>query len=326
MFFNNVYGHEDIIEDLTYSLANNSFNGVYLFVGPKGVGKYTIARELSKYLICSGVQDNTCRCPSCRLFPNSADFFEISSNGSIIKVGDVRELEYFSELLPSIGKRRVALIDDAERLNSTASNSLLKFLEDLKDHVTIILVSSHPELLVNTIRSRSSQIFFKALSSNNILEILKKNGHRANTIEYFKRAVPTLSESILNNFEIYSSCLDRVYEFMSGFPKANEEDLLLSVDSWENEGVLVHSFELMTILISDVLRIHLDDRNTIFFKNKPDIMDRLAQGWNRDLCVIALEKIRPAIADIRRGINLKFSPRAKSVVSWIHVFMKKNEK
>lgn len=326
MFFEKIRGHEEILERFKVWLASDAFHGVYLFSGPKGIGKYSIAKELSRYIICKGVQDATCRCNSCRLFPNSPDFLEIGNNvGNVIKVGDIEPIDEFVDLLPSLGRKKVLLIDDAERMNGTSANRLLKTLEDVKSHLVVFLISSKPERMIPTVLSRSNQIRFSALGPQRVLEILKEKGYKSKRLSDFRRAVPTLSQSILNNFDTYDHCVEWVQEFMVSFSNSDEDDLIGTIESWDESDDLIYCSEIMLIFLSDILRIHMDDKNTVFNSENIGILERLSLDWKMTLCVAALEKLRPILLDYKKGVNIKLRPRISAWVGWMYAFMQKEK-
>lgn len=326
MFFEKIKGHEELLERFRSWLASDAYQGVYLFSGPKGVGKHTIARELSRYIICKGVQDSTCRCNSCKMFPSSPDFLEIGSKaGDVIKTADIASVDEFVDLLPSVGRKKVLLIDGAEKLNRTSANRLLKTLEDIKSHLVVFLISSKPERMVPTVLSRSNQIRFSALGPQRILEILKDMGYSSKRLSDFRRAVPTLSHSILNHFETYDRCVGWVQEFMANFATSEEDDLQATIDSWDQAGDLLCCTELMLIYLSDILRIHLDEKNTVFNSENISIVERMSLSWKRDICVVALEKLRPILLDYKKGVNIKLRPRICALVGWVYIFMQKEK-
>jgi hypothetical protein len=324
LFFEKIRGHEEILERFKTWLASDAFQGVYLFSGPKGVGKYSIAKELSRYIICNGVQDSTCRCSSCKLFPGSPDFLEIGNGtGNVIKAGDIESIDGFADLLPSLGRKKVLLIDDAERMNGTSANRLLKILEDVKSHLIVFLISSKPEWMIPTVLSRSNQIRFSALSPQRVLEILKEKGYKSKRLSDFRRAVPTLSHSILNNFDTYDRCVGWVQEFMANFSTSDEDDLLGTIESWDETDDLAYCSEIMLVFLSDILRIHMDDKNIVFNSDNIDMVERMSLSWKMKLCVAALEKLRPILLDYKRGVNIKLRPRISAWVGWIYAFMQK---
>ena len=87
MLFNRIKGHDSTISKLADMCVDGSFSGPYLFKGPEAVGKFTIAKILSKYITClSSELDPGCRCGNCRIFPESPDYLEIDCGDNIIVI------------------------------------------------------------------------------------------------------------------------------------------------------------------------------------------------------------------------------------------------
>lgn len=325
MFFEDIKGHETLIDQFKEWLIKDQFEGIYLFHGQKGIGKYTVAYKLAKYLICSGVQDDTCQCDNCRFFPESSDFLLIKKENGIIKKSDIFDIDDFVSLLPSYGEKKVILVDNIEMLNKTAANQLLKNFEDVKDHVIILLVTSHLNRVLPTVLSRSTQISFSGLNSQEIMEILKAQGHKSKHLKSFKRAIPILSESILKNFDVYNRCVDSVHEFLYNFTRTPEDQLLSIVYLWEEQGILLYCLEIMLILLNDILRIHMDDDNVIFYSDDIERVDRTASVWGRDLCIVAVERLRTIIIHYKKGVNIKLYNRVVPLIGWLYELMRKNK-
>jgi replication-associated recombination protein RarA len=326
MFFQNIKGHEDLLDTFKEWILNDKFKGVYLFEGPKGIGKYSIAKYLSRYLICLGVKDDSCNCNSCKLFPNSPDYLEISSDEeSVIKSSDVDAIDEFVTLRPFKGTNKVIIIDDVERLNNTSASQLLKTLEDLKDHVIVFLVSSYPERVIPTILSRTKRVFFNTLHPTTITELLKERDIPAKRVNEFNRMIPFLSKSLLSNYSIYTRYINLVLDFIMDFNKKEEDDLLSIIDSIDSENELIYFLEIFLIYICDILKIHFDNKHTIFGVDNPLIFDKLTIEWKRDLCVAVLEKLRPVIVDYKKGVNIRLKPRVASLISWVYLIAKKEK-
>jgi len=326
LYFQSIKGHEDILSSFKQKLLKDQFNGVYLFEGPKGIGKYSIAKTLSKYITCTGVKDDSCWCESCKLFPNSPDFLEIVTTSNIIKVDDIEAIDQFTSLRPFKSKQKVILIDDVDRLNWTAASQLLKTFEDIQVHIIVFLVTSNPERVLPTILSRSTRIAFQGLSPGTVAEILKDKGITSSKkLNEYSKMVPFLSQSVLENYERYVSCVDKVQDFVSSFSKKDEDDLLSMVSACEEANDLVYFLEIFYIFMNDILKIHLDDPNTVFNSDNPQLMDKLAKDWKRDTCVRAVEQIRPIILDNKKGVNLKLKTRVESLVSWLYILGKKEQ-
>ncbi|HEV8601340.1 MAG TPA: DNA polymerase III subunit [Patescibacteria group bacterium] len=156
----NIAGHKKQLEFLSAVVASGRLAQVYIFSGPKGVGKKTVAKKLVQFLLCE--KNQACnQCGQCKslVVQSNADFIDVSSDEAI-KIEQVRELIYKLSLKPYLATHKIALIDDAERLTVEAGNALLKQLEEPKPNTHLVLITSVPDRLLKTISSRAQKINF----------------------------------------------------------------------------------------------------------------------------------------------------------------------
>lgn len=167
--FKSIIGHREIIDVLTGALAGGRISHAYLFCGPGGVGKTTLARIFAQALLCADPQmDGACGlCRSCRQFEsgNHPDFHCLGPDGAAIKISQVRQLQQEVSLRPFQGSRQVYIIGEADTMTREAANSFLKILEEPPGGIVFILISDFPQSLLATISSRCQQINFKPLSN-----------------------------------------------------------------------------------------------------------------------------------------------------------------
>lgn len=327
MILDKIRGHDDIVSKFRNMIIEEEFEGVHLFTGPKGVGKYTIAKQLSRHIICSGVKDTTCRCNSCKMFPDTPDFLQIGlPDDETIKVKDIDVIDSFVELSPFNGCKKVLIIDDADRMNKHVSNKILKTLEDIPDHVVMFLISSNTDKIISTVRSRSRETVFSPLYFSDVVTILKENGFKSPRFDEFERALPMLNESLLSNFSSYNSQLNVVYDFLDNFGEKDEDDLISFINDMDPYMDLPFFIDVLLIYLMDILRIHLDDHRIIFHKSKPDLINRLTYQWSRDITVVAIERLKTVIKDKKMGIYLKTKNRMITFVGWVYALMQQEKK
>ncbi len=193
MTWQNLRGHREQIEMFRRSLNRGRLAHAYLFAGAEGIGKRLFAHLLAQSLLCTERVDallEACgRCPSCRQFAAGThpDFLPVGvpegkSELPIELIAGSREhrgregLCYDLSLRPMTSTRRVAVIDDADRMNEVSANALLKTLEEPPDYATLILIASDADLLLPTIRSRCQLVRFSPLADDDLAALLVEQG------------------------------------------------------------------------------------------------------------------------------------------------------
>jgi len=174
--FSEVVGQEHIIKTLQNAIKLNKVAHAYLFCGPRGTGKTTLAKIMAKAMNCEHgpTIEPCCECDVCQGIAKGiiSDVVEIdaaSNNG----VEDVRAIRDTVKFLPSVGKYKVYIIDEVHMLSQAAFNALLKTLEEPPAHVIFILATTEPYRLPKTILSRCQRFDFSSISLEDTLKRLR---------------------------------------------------------------------------------------------------------------------------------------------------------
>jgi DNA polymerase-3 subunit gamma/tau len=220
--FNEVAGQKHITQTLKNALANDKVAHAYLFSGPRGTGKTSIAKILAKAVNCIKAPiDNPCNvCDNCLGIQDGtiSDVIEIdaaSNNG----VDEIRELRDKVKYLPGYVKYKVYIIDEVHMLSQGAFNALLKTLEEPPAHVIFILCTTELQKVLPTIQSRCQRFDFKSISTNDIITKLKEI-IESEKIQIEEDAIKQISTYAEGGLRDAISLLDQVYAY-------NPEKILL---------------------------------------------------------------------------------------------------
>ena len=174
--FDEMYGQSYIVNIIKNAVLNDRISHAYLFSGPRGTGKTTMAKLISKIVNCENLDGfNPCEeCNSCKLIndksnPDVVEIDAASNNG----VDEIREIKSKVSLMPSVSKYKVYIIDEVHMLSIGAFNALLKTLEEPPKHVIFILATTELYKVPETIISRCQCYEFERISVSNIVGCLK---------------------------------------------------------------------------------------------------------------------------------------------------------
>lgn len=168
--FDEVVGQQPIIQTLKNAIVQNRIAHAYLFCGPRGTGKTSIAKIFAKMLNCEDESNKPCgKCTNCKMVQNGShpDIIEIdaaSNNG----VDEVRNLIDKVKYAPMHGKYKVYIIDEVHMMTTGAFNALLKTIEEPPAHVVFILATTEPNKVIPTIISRCQRFDFNKVSQKDI--------------------------------------------------------------------------------------------------------------------------------------------------------------
>jgi len=176
MSLRSVIGQDKAVRILIGTLSTERVPTSMLLSGDSGIGKRLTALNYAKALNClSPIESDACdNCLSCRKIDGAMhpDVVTLLPENNEIKIEAIRRVEEILSLRPYEGKRKVLITDDADSMNISAANAFLKTLEEPPENTVILLVSSNPDRLPDTIRSRCMHVLFRPLSGDAFSQVL----------------------------------------------------------------------------------------------------------------------------------------------------------
>jgi DNA polymerase-3 subunit gamma/tau len=251
--FSDVVGQDIIVKTLLNSLKLGNINHAYLFTGPRGTGKTSIAKILAKSVNCENLVDGVAcnKCVNCtqNINKNHVDVIEIdaaSNNG----VDEIRELRNKVNLVPSLGKYKIYIIDEVHMLTTGAFNALLKTLEEPPKHAIFILATTEPQKIPLTILSRCQRFDFKKISNNYIFKRLKDICNKEN-IKITDDSIREIARLADGGMRDSLSILDQVSSFTQN--EITVEDVHLINGTLTQEELSKFAIEILNKNVYEVL-------------------------------------------------------------------------
>ncbi|MFN3466484.1 MAG: DNA polymerase III subunit gamma/tau, partial [Candidatus Brocadiales bacterium] len=242
--FEAVVGQEATVTTLRNALQQGRVAHAYLFTGPRGVGKTSVARILAKCLNCQkGPTDSPCdECDSCRCISEGRDLDVIEIDGASNRgIDEVRALRENVKYLPSRSRHKIYIIDEAHMLTREAFNALLKTLEEPPSHVKFFLATTAPSKLPETILSRCQRFDFKNISLEDIVNRLKQIAEEVG-IQAEEEALRAIARYARGGLRDAQSLLDQLWAFSEGKVTVADVQGLLGAVPEEKVTALVESF------------------------------------------------------------------------------------
>jgi DNA polymerase-3 subunit gamma/tau len=251
--FDDTVGQEAVASTLAGAISSGRLAHAYLFAGPRGVGKTSMARILAKRLNCPNKKDSKpCNeCPVCRAISAGDDIDVIEIDGaSHRKVEEVKPIIDNVRYTPSRSPYKVYIIDEVHMLSNHAFNSLLKTLEEPPPHVKFIFATTEPQKVPETIRSRCQRFDFRLLTPGDIQKRLAYISENEG-ISPQKGLLARISRAARGSMRDSISLLDQVISLAGNEPSLEHLELVLGLTPVSAVRELMHAVAIADV--KDVL-------------------------------------------------------------------------
>ena len=297
--FDDVVGQQHIVKTLKNAIKENKLAHAYLFCGPRGTGKTSIAKILAKTINCEDSANAPCeKCENCIDANNNQhqDIFEIDA-ASNTSVDNIRDLIDKVKYAPMEGKYKVYIIDEVHMLSTGAFNALLKTLEEPPAHVIFILATTEPQKVLPTIISRCQRYNFEKVSNEDLCQRLKYvcDQEQIKATEDSLRMIAKLADggvrdslSMLDQFVAYNheqitiDDINEVYgltttaqkiKILLDIANKNIQELILNIEQMDNKGINIIRLtnSLIDILKETIIYAYGHDKSLLHDLNEDEV-------------------------------------------------------
>jgi DNA polymerase-3 subunit gamma/tau len=255
MIFDEIFGQEHIKRYFKNAVKNENISHAYIFSGPRGTGKTTTARILSKIVNCENPNEsNPCNeCSNCKAINenNFMDVIELDA-ASNRGIDEIRQIRDSTNYRPVKGKYKVYIIDEIHMLTKEAFNALLKTLEEPPEHVIFILATTNLEKIPDTIISRSQLLNFKNLSEVDISDNLKLISENEK-INIADEAINLISRKAKGGMRDAISLLEQVVKFSD--KEITKQDIVNILGIYDEQYIMNFINAIYNSDIDEILEI-----------------------------------------------------------------------
>lgn len=320
MAFQDITGNSRVKKILKLALHRQRVPNSLLFCGPEGVGKRATAFVLAKALNCLQMTDDACEaCPNCNAINKGAenkeggrfpDVMEIFPATEVIKIDQMTEMKKFVYLKPMSGRKRIFIINEAEKMTDEAANSHLKILEEPPLFSHIILISGNAALLLPTIKSRCQALNFLPVAKEEIEQTLRERGLEEEKAKITALLVRGNIEQALSlDWEDIQQRRQEAWDLFRALVRREESSRFLKRFSFERRHIVKEDLEQTLELFSSFCRdfVLLKEKGDGRLLFNPDYAARFEESekfFSRERALRFLEFIEVALANLDRNLNI----------------------
>ncbi|MBL4954228.1 DNA polymerase III subunit delta' [Neobacillus sp. YIM B02564] len=304
-----------VLRMIRNSLIKQRVAHAYLFEGLRGTGKKDIGLLLTKALFCESLIDGykPCEtCHNCRRINsgNHPDVHLVEPDGLSIKVEQIRNLQAEFSKKGVESAKKVYLIVHADKMSISASNSLLKFLEEPSTQTVAFLLTEQPQRMLPTIVSRCQILTFQPLSPNVMVKQLIENGVQPGKAPLLAQLTNNLEEALeLNVDEWFAQAQKIVVKLYEVLKKGPLEAMVMLQSDWfqhfKEKEQIHRGLDLLLLIFKDLLYIQLDKEEQIVFKGESERLKQFALTTSRR----RLTDTMSAILEAKRKLDANMNPQ-----------------
>ncbi len=329
MAFKDIIGNWGVKKILSKALKQKKLSNSLLFAGPEGIGKKETALVVAKALNCLKKSADACEeCTHCRAINNGnfPDVMVLSPAKEVLRIDQMRLLKETAYLKPMIGLKRVFIVEEAEKMNEEASNSLLKVLEEPPAFSQMILVTSNPFRIIQTIKSRCQLFMFSPIAKDEIKKALALKGYGEEKARILSLLVNgNLKQALTLEWEEVRALREQAWHLFLALLK--EERISPHVEQFSSlraalKEELEDVFRILSSFCRDVILIKEGaDRELLLNPDFEEDLTKMERSLTLEQAMETLSRIDFAITGLKKNLNTNILLHSmfSKFLEWDHV-------
>ncbi|MHC1749210.1 MAG: DNA polymerase III subunit delta' [Cellulosilyticaceae bacterium] len=312
--FSDIIGHDDIKKYFDKAITNDHLSHSYIFEGPYGIGKQTMALAVAKKLLCENKDtQKPCNvCKACHMVDalTHPDLIVVNKDTKVTKIDTIREnVVKTMDVKPYQGKYKVLIVTEADTITIEGQNAMLKAIEEPPSYGVILLLSENMSRLLPTIKSRCIHIRFNPLSTELIMDYLKKEGfgaEKANVYAQFSQGCIGVIQKLKND-ETFIEKRNKSIQYLERLERANLMEVYgLVKELCDQKEDIIEILDFWTLWYRDVGILKSMDKPNLYYSDyKNQLLDITYKlPYNKITTNISL--IRQAKIEINQNIYATF--------------------
>lgn len=315
--FNDIIGQDQIREHLENAIIQDKVSHAYIIVGERYAGKEFIARVFAQALLCEKETGVPCgECHSCKqaLSNNNPDIIKVThEKPNVISVDDIR-VQVNEDVLkmPYGGKKKVYIINEAEKMNPQAQNALLKTFEEPPEYAVILLLVTNEEELLPTIRSRAVTLNMKPVADKIVkkylMEEVKIPDYKADVCVAFARGNLGKAKLLATNEE-FDEIRDDVVNLLKYLPDMEVSELIQAVKHASEHKLEINDYlDIIMVWYRDILLFKAtQDANDLIFKDEIQYIRKVADKVDYEGIQVIIDALEKAKKRIAANVNFELT-------------------
>ncbi|MGI6563242.1 MAG: ATP-binding protein [Clostridia bacterium] len=308
-------GQKKITDKLRRALSLGTLSHSYLFSGPEGIGKKTLARAFASELVCTSPDTNgPCgNCNACKMFRAGipTDYFWLQPEGDHVSVDDIRNIQSDIVIRPMYSERKIYVITGGDTMTVQAQNCLLKTLEEPPGYAVIILLAEKSESLLPTVMSRVIHYELEKYTKEDLSAILAQNDIRIspeflNAVYGYSEGVPGKAMDLIRSEDFVQMREDMIRLILELIgDKLNIIDWANYFENYKEKFAIL--LNILQLFYRDALMIINSNKNSIINADKEDIAEKIAKSLDGREIIRNIQHISETQVNIKRNANYRLA-------------------